>query len=837
MKGALPPPPMLLRLPPRQNVGPLVEMTPDDQEGFRFWQQQQRYFQGGAPPASTVHGDDDEGASGRLWCLILGVSCFVLLFVFLTVFWWWRPSGVVFVATKMTQVLSRSGGGGRGKGHCTTDEDFDERSQMCMMRAHFPRAVSETIMDTSVSPCQDIYRHACGKWIDEHTNENRGFGGLRALNTIATTEIVMDPKVATAHNLFRSCESTLAVDSQARRQRNWKSHAAETAAARSSILNDMLEPIATGNLKEGLPATFARMIASDYTVPLSFGFQGHPTDAGLIPALAYNGFDSASLDVEWVAMHFQQLYPPAQAGDEARKLVDMVAKLNMATPDMSTLNNLERWTAYVKSPQLDGDLMTWDTFKKSSNGLFNWETFLVHLEVRAKLHKGSLKMAPSQEVWAFSKSYFHWFHPEKFGAGQWKRFIQWSVLYHTHDYFPQLPRTSLFTGTALTRMARSESFDRRPSSPSKKRRTKRTGNDRRRGHDQEDTEGDVTTADCVEMTKFMLPGVVSQEYLKRNFVRGEQIRTRVKGVVEAIKARFVANIMGTQWMDAPTRRLQAEKIQAIVARVVHPNEWEAEQLDMRADQYLRNLNSIQKDRVRRNLLLWSESNNGAKCGPSCRDKITAFGTSLSTVNAWYNPDRNVITIPAGILQPPFFEERYDNVSVYATIGMVVAHELSHALDPHGSLFDKDGVMRDTWSEQARATYREKALCIVHEYGSPEGCNNAHYGEQTLCEDTADIVGVRLTYEALLEQGPLSKKDKQDFHVAFSQMWCASYEPGVLCDTANNDVHAIASMRVRKTLAHIPYFAWDYDCPVGSPMHRTATERCAIYLNETLAVVA
>lgn len=827
---------MLLRLPPRQNVGPAVDMNAEEEEGFRFWQQQQRYFaqQQGALAAATS--EEEKAESHGWWCLILGVSCFVLLFVFLSVFWWWRPSGVVFVANKMTQALSRTGG--RGKGHCTTDEDFDERSQMCIMRAHYPRAISEAIMDKSVSPCTDIYRYACGKWMDEHTNENRGFAGLRALNEVSTTEIVMDPKVTPAHNLFQSCASTLAADSQTRRQRNWKSHTAETAAARASIMHDMLEPIATGNLKEGLPVAFARMIASDYTVPLSFGFQSHPTGKGLIPSLAYNGFDSASLDVEWVAMHFQQLYSSQQpasaqatALEEARKLIDMVAKLNMATPDMSTLTSLEQWTTYVNTT-VEGDLMTWDAFKKSS-GSFNWDTFVSHLEVRAKLPSGSLRFSPSQEVWAFSASYFHWFHPEKFGAGQWKRFIQWSVLYHTHEYFPQLPRTSLFTGTALSGKGASDAFDRRPPGPAKKRRRSSPKSGRRqRGHGNPDEDvGEITTADCIEMTKFMLPGVISQEYLKRNFARGEQIRTRVKGVVEAIKKRFVANIMGTQWMDEPTRRLQAEKIDAIVARVVHPNEWEVEKLDMKPDQYLRNLNLIQQDRVRRNLLLWSESHNGAKCGPSCRDQITAFGTPLSTVNAWYNPDRNLITIPAGILQPPFFEERYDDVSVYATIGMVVAHELSHALDPHGSLFDKDGVLHDTWSAQARKTYREKALCIVHEYGSPEGCDNAHYGEQTLCEDTADIVGVRLAYEAL---GAKLKKDKQDFHVAFAQMWCASYEPAILCDTANNDVHAVASMRVRKTLAHLPYFAEDYDCPVGSPMHRTASERCAIYLNETLA---
>ena len=825
-------------------------------------QQQQQQQQ---PPPQQQQGKEHrrhekEEARGANICMLLvgGGVLFAAVFVLVSILVW-RPQSTTTPTTKNgpSRGGGGGGGGGRGRDQCTVDEDFNEKTQMCAMRPHYPRAVSEAIMDTTVSPCTDAYRHACGKWIDQHTNENRGFSGLAAINEAATTEIVLDETVTAANNLFQSCDSTLVATSAARRKRNWRSHTAETNAARYAILRDMLEPIYGKRSTDtgGLAVTFARMVASDYTIPFSFNFQSHPTGKGLIPGIAYNGFDGKDMDIDWVTMHFEILYgkDSSKARDEAGLLIDMVAKLNLAMPDMTVLTSMSGWTSYIKSGAVATDLMTWAKFKSATTSTFDWDLFLSSLETRARLSTTAIQLSPGQEVWAYSLSYFQWFHPERFSTEQWTRFIEWSVLYHTHDFFPRVPNNVLFNGDKLSgdddddddgfsKRAATVMRKRRLPVPGKdqeerekrrrnadSRRGKKTSSRKRGPRDGEEEEGrEVTTADCIRVTKFLLPGVVSQEYLKRNFQRGEFIRERVKEVVERIKERFVKNILGTAWMDEPTRLVQAEKIRSIVARVVHPNEWEAEQLEMRPDTYLRNLNLIQQDRVRRNLILWSESNNGAKCGPSCRDKITAFGSSLSTVNAWYNPDRNVITIPAGILQPPFFEERYDNVSMYATIGVIIGHELSHGLDPHGSQFDKDGILRETWSEQARKEYRARAMCIVHEYGSPEGCNNADYGEQTLCEDTADIVGVRLAYEAL---SPSGKKDQQDFFTAFGQMWCSSYEPDVICDRANSDVHAIAAYRVRKTLAHIPYYAEAHDCPVGSPMHRPEQTRCVIYISQ------
>jgi predicted metalloendopeptidase len=131
-----------------------------------------------------------------------------------------------------------------------------------------------------------------------------------------------------------------------------------------------------------------------------------------------------------------------------------------------------------------------------------------------------------------------------------------------------------------------------------------------------------------------------------------------------------------------------------------------------------------------------------------------------------------------------------------------------------------------------AEYRKRASCFVHEYSTLEDCKVDAYGEQTLCENVADNNGLRIAYEALFEDGPTrhlyTQEDRKEFLLANAQMWCASYSPQVLCESAKDDVHAVALLRVRKTFAQLPYYADVMQCAVGDPMHKHARERCSLF---------
>ncbi len=67
-----------------------------------------------------------------------------------------------------------------------------------------------------------------------------------------------------------------------------------------------------------------------------------------------------------------------------------------------------------------------------------------------------------------------------------------------------------------------------------------------------------------------------------------------------------------------------------------------------------------------------------------------------TVNAYYDPGMNDINFPAGILQPPFFDNTKDPAVNFGAIGVVIGHEMTHGFDDEGSKYDAKGNVKEWW---------------------------------------------------------------------------------------------------------------------------------------------
>ena len=73
-----------------------------------------------------------------------------------------------------------------------------------------------------------------------------------------------------------------------------------------------------------------------------------------------------------------------------------------------------------------------------------------------------------------------------------------------------------------------------------------------------------------------------------------------------------------------------------------------------------------------------------------------WSISAHTVNALYDFRKNMIIIPAAILNEPFFSTDYTLSQNYGGLGTLIAHEISHAFDLNGSMFDSDGNRGSWW---------------------------------------------------------------------------------------------------------------------------------------------
>lgn len=525
---------------------------------------------------------------------------------------------------------------------------------------------------------------------------------------------------------------------------------------------------------QDLPVVFARLASYGFTSPFTITIESHPTKAQMVPLFRFDGFIDEDTDME-VVRTLNEWYTDVE-DDEAGTFV-----------------------GYVLSERYEKNMMKMGALIDLAPRNF-WKLYLRELNGYAM--EEDLEMA-SRDVWVITPNYIRTLLSNMYtiSVEDWRKFVDFSITYNTKDFIPHLPSDSYF------RRHEWQPIGAGIHVPHRLKRKKRV---------------DYTEHTCLSITHRLLPGLVGEVFLQRVMPKHMDIRNTINRVVERVRDSYADLITQTPWMTPETKNKAVEKIRSIIVRTVMPNHWEAEPFAGRltVDCYLRNLNMIRQYRARRNFELWTSKKPD-------RDFIQRFSSPLTEVNAFYSPITNTITVFAGILREPFYNPEFSEMATYATVGMIAGHELGHALDNNGRMFDKDGNVRDWWTQEDVKAFNDRVKCVVEEYTAPFGCENEQYGEQTVGEDMSDIVGIKMAYNAYFGSRPnASVTEKQQFFGIFAQIWAESYDSEHLCQLVKDDEHAIAWFRVDKTLRNTPEFREVYGCRETDDMvHKTP---CVVY---------
>ena len=186
-----------------------------------------------------------------------------------------------------------------------------------------------------------------------------------------------------------------------------------------------------------------------------------------------------------------------------------------------------------------------------------------------------------------------------------------------------------------------------------------------------------------------------------------------------------------------------------------------------------------------------------------------------TINAYYNPTTNEICFPAGILQPPFFNAAADDAANYGAIGVVIGHEMTHGFDDQGAQFDKNGNLRNWWTEEDKQNFTARQQVLVDYFSQLDDLPGLKVnGKLTLGENTADHGGLKIAFRALqhaMAKTPLDKLQgftpEQRFFLSYGLIWAQNIRPERLRQLNKVDPHTSAKWRVNGALPHID--AW-YD---------------------------
>lgn len=597
-------------------------------------------------------------------------------------------------------------------GQCPPGARYNVTMHMCEPRKQYPMAVEPALWKRPVHMCESFYKHTCGTWLDWYGDDahaladyggyaDRSFSYLFHRNRWLLDRIVQFEQVGGTpiDTFYHSCINSLVKDKYQRNARQFR--------------NDMLGKTANAlHRLSDIPTVFARMMRHGFVTPITFAIEKHPTKPMMVPFWGHDNFPEHHVKQDAVQRLFETIYSPAIAQRKTRDFLAMYQTIETRRPSDAAImgRDMHEYMAYLSGIHFERDMITMQTLDQlmhdqdiasTSNTRNGWslDRFFHALEY-APFRKGKATFSTRHPVWVRDKTYYQWFFSSvgplqeqqtTYGSEdrvmrQWKAYVEFSVLYGTHDFAPALEHNAYYHGQR--RKARNINVEtmwvnKYPAITHGLRALKRhrapPGKTRSElGSARAATLG-VDKTYCARITQEMLAGHVAKQFLRHTYAASKETHDRVLEVIERVRARFVQLIRDTWWFSERDRAATIEKLQAIIIRVAQPHHWEAESYGyaVRLNSYWNNLDMARQYRVQRNWDRWNAQEDRAH--QLDRDALQRFGGALSTINAYYSPLSNTVTVFAGILQHPFYYPRYNNASLYAIVGSVVGHEISHAL--------------------------------------------------------------------------------------------------------------------------------------------------------------
>ena len=329
---------------------------------------------------------------------------------------------------------------------------------------------------------------------------------------------------------------------------------------------------------------------------------------------------------------------------------------------------------------------------------------------------------------------------------------------------------------------------------------------------------------AVAVVSGSLGEAVGQMYVEKYFPAEakERMITLVRNLQESLGER----IQALEWMGDSTKVKALEKLATFHVKIGYPAKWKYySTLDFKDDSFIANMERAN---------LWSHAEMLDKVGKPV-DK-EEWHMTPQTVNAYYNPTTNEICFPAGILQYPFFDMNADDAFNYGAIGVVIGHEMTHGFDDQGRKYDKDGNLKDWWTEQDAKNFDERAKVMIDFFDKIEVAPGVNAnGQMTLGENIADHGGLQIAYQAFKKataQHPLNEKDgftpEQRFFLAYANVWAGNIRPEEILNRTKTDVHSLGKWRVNGALPHINAWYEAFGITENDPMFLPQAERTVIW---------
>lgn len=321
-----------------------------------------------------------------------------------------------------------------------------------------------------------------------------------------------------------------------------------------------------------------------------------------------------------------------------------------------------------------------------------------------------------------------------------------------------------------------------------------------------------------DMVESVLNWNMSKLYIDKHV--NKTTKSNITTMVEKIIQQYYTEIQSCTWMSQPTKDNAIKKLDTMKTYIAYPDDWSTYIPDCQlkgskeGGVLSENIKQLYIDERESQLEQLQESYNANQ-----------WITSPLTINAYYMPTANSITIPVGILRDAIYDANKSDAANYGAIGVIIGHEISHAFDATGSLYDENGTSSNWWTESDKAKYQEIQKKLEDYYNTFEVLPGVFQnGLTTLSENIADLAGANCTIK--LVENNLSSRDT--YFRSYANLWAGKMTDQTVNYYINYDNHSLKKVRVNAIVSLMDEFYETYNIKNTDAMYIAPEDRIKIW---------
>lgn len=331
----------------------------------------------------------------------------------------------------------------------------------------------------------------------------------------------------------------------------------------------------------------------------------------------------------------------------------------------------------------------------------------------------------------------------------------------------------------------------------------------------EDKDDILSQQNLMYLTQY-LPTDIGMMYCNNYYSQEttKDVQKMVNDILAAYRARFEKNT----WMSEETKKNAIKKLDNMAVNIGY-TEVSSSPVILSPENggtYFNNMVRIQGHQIK-------EYAEYTKDSESIRHTMLM---APDTVNAYYMPMFNSITIIAAILNSPAYDKDRSYAENLGAIGAVIGHEIGHAFDNNGSRYDEIGRMQDWWTAEDASKYEGKVKSFEEYYKNFEVVDGVvQDSEITIGENMADFAGMQCVMDILGGDKEAQKAALESYAGLWARL---GTEKSVTNKSLLNDVHSANNVRVDAVVASLDAYYNLYDVSEDDAMYVAPENRLNLW---------